>query len=93
MPMTEERSSQSPRAADGMTRELLALVADVQRRDAPRIAPRVEALVRLGATRRDIQEALAAAVAKGGRRSLRHAIDALAAFDDMARREATLETA
>jgi alkylhydroperoxidase/carboxymuconolactone decarboxylase family protein YurZ len=68
---------------DVLTRELLALSADVRGRKESAIVSRVTTLVRLGATRDDVQEALSAAVMKGGRRSLGLAIEALAAFDKM----------
>jgi hypothetical protein len=90
MPTVQEQSSPSDAAVDATTRELIALTAGVRERDAARIATRIAVLVRMGASRRDVQEALSAAVAKGGRRSLRFAIDALAAFDEQTSREAHL---
>ena len=69
--------------ADPLTRELLALTADVRGRNESAIVSRVTALFRMGATRDDVQEALSAAVMKGGRRSLGLALEALAAFDKM----------
>lgn len=66
---------------DALTCELMALTADVRGRNEPAIVSRIAALVRMGATRHDIQEALSAAVMRGGRRSLGLAIEALAVFD------------
>ena len=75
--------SRSVADADALTRELLALTADVRGRKESAIISRIAALLRMGATRIDVQEALSAAVMKGGRRSLGLAIEALAAFDAM----------
>ena len=91
--LMNENPSPDTGPLDGVTRELLALTVDVREGDAQRIATRVAVLTRLGANRHDVQEALGVAVLKGGRRALRHAIDALAAFDRIRAREKALEAA
>ena len=78
---------------DALTRELLALTADVRGRIESAIVSRIAALVRMGAPRADVQEALSAAVMRGGRRSLGLAIEALAAFDEMTSRHEMRVTA
>jgi alkylhydroperoxidase/carboxymuconolactone decarboxylase family protein YurZ len=93
MVVDEDRSPPHLVSIDDVTRELLALGADVRGRDESGVAKRVAALARMGATRDDLQEALGAAVMKGGQRSLRYAIDALATFDAICSRKPVRESA
>jgi AhpD family alkylhydroperoxidase len=65
------------------TKELIALCIGVAGHCDACIGFHVKALVRLGATRRELEEALGVAVYMGGGPSLMYAADALAAFEQM----------
>ncbi len=68
-------------ALDKKTKELIALALGVAAHYDGCIGFHTEALVRLGATRQEIEEALGMAVYMGGGPSLMYAADAIAAFE------------
>jgi AhpD family alkylhydroperoxidase len=68
-------------ALDKKTKELMALALGVAARCDGCIGFHVEALVRLRATRMEIEETLGMAVYMGGGPSLMYATDAIAAFE------------
>ena len=68
-------------ALDKKTKELMALALGVAARCDGCIGFHVEALVRLHATRQEIEETLGMAVYMGGGPSLMYAADAIAAFE------------
>ena len=70
-----------PGALDKKTKELIALAIGVATRCDGCIGFHTEALVRLGATRLEVEEALGMAIYMGGGRSLMYAADALVAFE------------
>jgi AhpD family alkylhydroperoxidase len=65
------------------TKRLIALCLGVAGHCDACIGFHIQALVRLGATRAEIEEALGVAVYMGGGPSLMYTADALAAFDQM----------
>jgi len=69
-------------AIDAKTKELIALALGVASRCDPCIAFHAQALVRLGATRQELDEALAVTTYMGGGPSLMYAASAVAAFDE-----------
>lgn len=71
-------------ALDKTTKELIALALGVAGHCDACIGFHVRALVRLGATRAAIEEALGVAIYMGGGPSLMYAADALAAYEQMA---------
>lgn len=70
-------------AIDQKTKELIALCLGVAGHCDACIGFHVKALVKLGATRAEIEEALGVAVYMGGGPSLMYAADALAALEQM----------
>lgn len=68
-------------ALDKKTKELIALAIGVSTRCDGCIGFHVEALVKLGATRAEIEETLGMAIYMGGGPSLMYAADAMAAFE------------
>jgi AhpD family alkylhydroperoxidase len=68
-------------ALDKKTKELIALALGVAAHCDGCIGFHAEALVRLGATRQEIEETLGMAVYMGGGPSLMYAADAIAAFE------------
>lgn len=70
-----------PGALDHKTKELIALAIGVAGRCDGCIGFHTEALVRAGASRAEIEEALGVAVYMGGGPALMYAADALAAFE------------
>ena len=70
-----------PGALDKKTKELIALAIGVATRCDGCIGFHSEALVKLGASRAEVEEALGMAVYMGGGPSLMYAADAIAAFD------------
>jgi AhpD family alkylhydroperoxidase len=68
-------------ALDKKTKELIALALGVAARCEGCIGFHAEALVRLGATRQEVEEALGIAVYMGGGPSLMYAADAIGAFE------------
>jgi AhpD family alkylhydroperoxidase len=68
-------------ALDKKTKELIALALGVAARCDGCIGFHTEALVKLGATREEVEEALGMAVYMGGGPSLMYAADAVAAYE------------
>ena len=68
-------------ALDKKTKELIALALGVAARCDGCIGFHTEALVKLGATREEVEEALGMAVYMGGGPSLMYAADAIAAYE------------
>ncbi len=68
-------------ALDRKTKELIALAIGVATRCDGCIGFHMEALVKLGASRAEVEEALGMAVYMGGGPSLMYAADALGAFE------------
>lgn len=68
-------------ALDKKTKELIALAIGVSTRCDGCIGFHCEALVRLGATRAEVEEALGMAVYMGGGPALMYAADAISAFE------------
>ncbi|HVO91180.1 MAG TPA: carboxymuconolactone decarboxylase family protein [Casimicrobiaceae bacterium] len=65
------------------TKELIALALGVAAHCDACLGFHVKALIRLGATRAEIEEALAVAVYMGGGPSLMYAADALSAYEEL----------
>lgn len=74
----------APGALDGKTKELIAMALSVAVRCDPCIGFHAKALVKLGATRQELDETLGVATYMGGGPSLMYAASALAAFDEFA---------
>ena len=72
-------------ALDKKTKELIALALGVAARCDGCIGFHAEALVKLGATRQEVEETLGMAVYMGGGPSLMYAADAIAAFEQFER--------
>ena len=70
-------------ALDPTTKELIALALGVSAHCDGCIGFHVQALAKLGATRAQIEEALAMAVYMGGGPSLMYAAEALGAYEEM----------
>ena len=68
-------------ALDKKTKELIALALGVAARCDGCIGFHTEALVKLGATRQEVEETLGMAIYMGGGPSLMYAADAIAAFE------------
>jgi AhpD family alkylhydroperoxidase len=68
-------------ALDKKTKELIALALGVAARCDGCIGFHTEALVKLGATRQEVEETLGMAVYMGGGPSLMYAADAIAAYE------------
>lgn len=68
-------------ALDKKTKELIALAIGVSTRCDGCIGFHMEALVRLGATKEEIEETLGMAIYMGGGPSLMYAADAMAAYE------------
>ncbi len=68
-------------ALDKKTKELIALAIGVSSRCDGCIGFHMEALVRLGATREEVEETLGMAVYMGGGPSLMYAADAMLAYE------------
>jgi AhpD family alkylhydroperoxidase len=73
---------------DKKTKELIALAIGVSTRCDGCIGFHAEALVKLGATREEVEETLGMAVYMGGGPSLMYAADALMAFEQFSERHA-----
>lgn len=72
-------------ALDKKTKELIALAIAISTRCDGCIGFHSEALVRLGATRQEVEETLGMAVYMGGGPSLMYAADAISAYEEFAR--------
>ena len=69
-------------ALDKKTKELIALAIAIATRCDGCIGFHMEALVRLGATRQEVEETLGMTIYMGGRPSLMYAADAISAFEE-----------
>lgn len=78
------RAATAPGALDAKTKELIALALSVAVRCDPCIGFHSKALVKLGATRQEVDETLGVATYMGGGPSLMYAASAVAAFDEFA---------
>ena len=74
-----------PGVLDRKTKELIALAIGVAVRCDGCIGFHSEALVKLGTSRLEVEEALGMAIYMGGRPSLMYAADALEAFEQFSR--------
>lgn len=72
-------------ALDAKTKELIALALGVAARCDPCIGFHAKALVKLGATRQEIDETLGVTTYMGGGPSLMYAANAVAAFEEFSR--------
>ena len=75
------QAATKPAALDKKTKEFIALAIGIATRCDGCIGFHSEALVRLGATRQEVEEVLAMAIYMGGGPSLMYAADAVAAFE------------
>jgi AhpD family alkylhydroperoxidase len=76
------RAATSNGALDAKTKELIALALGVAARCDPCIGFHAQTLVKLGATRQEIDEMLGVTTYMGGGPSLMYAANAIAAFDE-----------
>lgn len=76
------RAATKDGALDGKTKELIALALGVAAHCDACIGFHVQALIRLGVQRIELEEALGMAVYMGGGPSLMYAADALAAYEE-----------
>jgi AhpD family alkylhydroperoxidase len=76
------RAAMTDGALNAKTKELMALALGVAARCDPCIGYHVQALVKLGASRQELDETLGVAVYMGGGPSLMYAANAIAAFDE-----------
>jgi AhpD family alkylhydroperoxidase len=79
------RAAMADGALTKKTKELMALALGVASRCDPCIGYHVQTLVKLGATRQELDETLGVAVYMGGGPSLMYAAHAIAAFDEFTR--------
>jgi len=82
------RAATSEGKLDAKTKELIALALGVAARCDPCIGFHAQALVKLGATRQEIDETLGVTTYMGGGPSLMYAANAIAAFDEFLRASA-----
>ena len=75
------QAATKPGALDKKTKELIALAIGVATHCDGCIGFHMEALVKLGATRAEVEEALGMAVYMGGGPALMYAADAIGAYD------------
>jgi AhpD family alkylhydroperoxidase len=83
------RAATAAGTLDARTKELIALALSVAARCDPCIGFHAKALVKLGATRQEIDETLAVTTYMGGGPSLMYAASAIAAFDEFSRAAST----
>lgn len=76
------RAAMADGALTKKTKELMALALGVAARCDPCIGYHVQTLVKLGATRQELDETLGVAVYMGGGPSLMYAAHAIAAFEE-----------
>lgn len=81
-------AAMAPGVIDAKTKELMALALGVASRCDPCIGYHVQALVKLGATRQELDETLGVVVYMGGGPSLMYAASAIAAFDEFSAAQA-----
>ena len=79
------RAAMADGALTKKTKELMALALGVAARCDPCIGYHVQTLVKLGATRQELDETLGVAVYMGGGPSLMYAASAIAAFEEFTR--------
>ncbi|WP_374428240.1 carboxymuconolactone decarboxylase family protein [Ideonella dechloratans] len=79
------RSATADGVLDAKTKELIALALSVAARCDPCIGFHAKALVKLGATRQEIDETLGVTTYMGGGPSLMYAANAVAAFDEFSK--------
>lgn len=83
------RAAMTDGALDKKTKELMALALGVAARCDPCIGFHVQTLVKLGASRQELDETLGVAVYMGGGPSLMYAAHAIAAFEEFSRTTST----
>lgn len=83
------RAATADGALDAKTKELIAMALSVAARCDPCIGFHAKALVKLGATRQELDETLGVATYMGGGPSLMYAASAVAAFDEFRAAAAT----
>jgi AhpD family alkylhydroperoxidase len=76
------RAATAPGALDSKTKELIALALGVAAHCEACIGFHTQALVKLGATRQEVDETLGVVTYMGGGPSLMYAANAVAAFDE-----------
>lgn len=76
------KAATSAGTLDAKTKELIALALSVAARCDPCIAFHAQTLVKLGATRQELDETLGVTTYMGGGPSLMYAANAIAAFDE-----------
>lgn len=76
------RAATAPGVLDAKTKELIALALSVAARCDPCIGFHARTLVKLGATRQELDETLGVATYMGGGPSLMYAASAVRAFDE-----------
>jgi AhpD family alkylhydroperoxidase len=79
------RAATADGVLDAKTKELIALAVSVAARCDPCIGFHAKALVKLGATRQEIDETLGVTTYMGGGPSLMYAANAVAAFEEFSR--------
>lgn len=79
------RSATADGALDGKTKELIALALSVAARCDPCIGFHMRTLVKLGATRQEIDETLGVTTYMGGGPSLMYAASAISAFEEFSK--------
>jgi AhpD family alkylhydroperoxidase len=79
------RAATADGVLDARTKELIALALSVAARCDPCIGFHAKALVKLGATRQQVDEMLGVTTYMGGGPSLMYAASAIAAFDEFSR--------
>ena len=79
------RAATADGSLDAKTKELIALALSVAARCDPCIGFHMHTLVKLGATRQDIDETLGVTTYMGGGPSLMYAANAIAAFEEFSR--------
>ena len=79
------RAATADGVLDKKTKELIALALSVAARCDPCIGFHTQTLVKLGATRQEIDETLGVTTYMGGGPSLMYAASAIAAFDEFSR--------
>jgi AhpD family alkylhydroperoxidase len=83
------RAATSDGTLDAKTKELIALALSVAARCDPCIGFHAQTLVKLGATRQEVDETLGVTTYMGGGPSLMYAANAISAFDEFMRASAT----
>ena len=86
------RTATAPGVLDSKTKELIALALGVAARCDACIGFHTQALVKLGASRQEVDEALGVATYMGGGPALMYAANAVAAFDEAQRAAAGAAT-